>query len=377
MKIARVQRTVLRIVAFLVISAPSAFAADYDVCICQTGTMNPVEVGRGETPLYGTGNRGEEGIYWLGCKAYLASTRCKKTYVIPVDKDIQGILNQHAGGRANLSYVGHWDSSENEVKFLKTHVVPALKSSGCTIDVYNSACRAGNNGYEIYDFLKSLGPIGEKLRFQGNQAISTGIWDPIAPGKNNFPVHVDSKGVHFPRCQEFKGRGCNVITNGQSGEVGVCENPDGKTEFLACITMKERASGPRSSGVGKPGQGGSIHSRRSSVSTTEWRSLSDPQVLAEFKRSIPATLERNERELRRAVKDAALKESPAIAALPEEQQVEVYEDWKPQGVSRIRLAGLFGNLQFESLEQIEKFIDNLKRTDPREFLKNRARECRD
>ena len=343
--------------SFFLYSAPVAAAKKYDLCICQTGVAEPVHFHDGSSGK-GFGVEGEVGFYKAGCLAYLAVTSCEKKIVRPVNQPIEDLLNQIPKGRVNLSYVGHWSNSKDEVKFLKTYVVPAMKSSGCSVDVYNSACRAGNNPYVIDHFLKSLSPVlgPNALTFRGNQAISTGVFDSFLPGKNNFSVKVDSKGVHFPSCEEFQGNGCKLSSR-EVGEVGVCENrKTGKDDFLICLEMKERRTDPGVGAGSKPGQGAG---RGAFAGKTEWRSISDPQVMAELKRYSANRRERATKELEKEVGKEVL------ARARKDPRVEKYF---------VQVAGPLGNLEFDSIEQLDEFIRNFKTVAPREWLKERA--CR-
>jgi hypothetical protein len=99
-----------------------------------------------------------------------------------------------------------------------------LRRSDVSVDIDNSACLATNNPYHIRNYLRTLGPLAARIKFRGNQAISTGLWDSALPGKHNFWAKIsgDSLEVDFPSCEEFENSGCLGLVQREGR--GICHD---------------------------------------------------------------------------------------------------------------------------------------------------------
>lgn len=212
-------------------------AADNDLCICQTGS-SPVN---------------EIKFFKLGCKTWNATQSCNKKITISIDASIEDVLKSRPEVKSvKLGYVGHWSSARSSVRFIKDQILPSIKKYEVTFDIHNSACLSTDNPYEIRNYFESLGSDADKIQFYGYQAISTGGWDPLLPGKNNFWARIkgDSLEVEFPNCKEYEFEQCMGMY--QNGEKGICY--DSKNEeytFLKCQKNSRQVMRSEPSGKGR------------------------------------------------------------------------------------------------------------------------------
>lgn len=322
------------------------FSAGYDVCVCVYPTGNSD----------GYGQSSEVGFYKAGCAAYLAVTKCKEQELLPMGRGftvegLQRVFEKNPGKSVNLSYVGHWSNAKRFAQFLNQNVVPSIQSTGCSVDVYNSACRAGNNPLELEDPLKNLGPLGNKLRIQANQPISLGVWDAILPGKNNLPVVVDSQGVHLPECNQYLGSVCNIVGTGkyQSGEVGACRNGAGENQFLICLETQQKVVRLRNPGPASAKSGPNGHEKVFERRAT-WQALSSSAVRSEIQR-----FRQGSRSMDRYGR---------LVIRSGDEQIE-----------------LFGNLGFQNQDEAVSFLEQalVSEVDPMKFFEaqTQARRCQE
>jgi hypothetical protein len=95
----------------------------------------------------------------------------------------------------------------------------------------------------VRTFLEKLGPLARYIHMYGYQAISTGGWDPVLPGKNNFwsAVNGNTLEVRFPNCKEYeKKQGMGMF---QDEEEGVCfDDKDKKYVNLKCLKVTKKVT---------------------------------------------------------------------------------------------------------------------------------------
>lgn len=207
---------------FAFLTTLSAQAAERDLCICQTGAEPSNEIK----------------FFKLGCKTWNMTQSCSEKITIGFNDSIEEVLaNRPEVKSVKLGYVGHWGSSSQAVEFLEERVRPSIIKYGVYFDIHNSACLATENPYKIRDYLKKIGKDAELMHFYGNQAISTGGWDPLLPGKNNFWASVNgaSLEVKFPNCKEYQFKECLGMF--QKGETGICF--DKKSNKYVTLECKE------------------------------------------------------------------------------------------------------------------------------------------
>ena len=194
-------------------------AADNDLCICLTGTSPS----------------GQVEFFKAGCKLWNMGQSCKKKITVSEADSLEDILKANPQAKSlNIGYVGHWSSAHASRNFLKYSIVPLIRAHDVTVNVDNTACLATNNPYIILNYLKTL-DVADKINFRGNQAISTGMWDGLLAGKNNFWANINGKNleVTFPLCSTFEGQGCMGVV--QDGGTGVChDEKDDSHRFLKC-----------------------------------------------------------------------------------------------------------------------------------------------
>jgi hypothetical protein len=207
-------------------SDPSFAVEKRDLCICQTGTSPSNEIK----------------FFKLGCKTWSMTQRCDEKITMSLDDSIENVLAQRPGVKSvKLGYVGHWSSSRETNSFIEEKVLPSVKKFGVYFDIHNSACSSMDNPYVVKSFFKKLGSDARYIHMYGYQAISTGGWDPILPGKNNFwsAVNGNSLEVQFPNCKEYEQKQCMGMF--QSEEQGVCYNEkDKKFVALKCLEMTRK-----------------------------------------------------------------------------------------------------------------------------------------
>lgn len=160
---------------------------------------------------------------------------CLRKKIVSSARSLVDVIDKGRAPRTlEVGYVGHWASADQTVGFLKRDIVPVIQKYGIKVKVDNTACLATDNPYTILNFLNRI-PEGQKINFSGNQAISTGMWDPFTPGKNNFWAKIDGakSKVTFPDCDEFEDRKCYGMF--QRNEKGVClDKSTGEHVVLRC-----------------------------------------------------------------------------------------------------------------------------------------------
>ncbi len=195
-----------------------------DLCICQTGSEP-----REQVPAF-----------FAGCEAWLNLQMCVRKKIVSISKPLIDVVDKGMKPRSiKVGYVGHWGSAEESVQYLSSEILPVIKKYDVSIKVDNTACLAVDNPYVIMDYLNSI-TEGPRIRFLGNQAISTGMWDKFLPGRNNFWAKIDGKKkeVTFPSCKSFEKKICFGMFQG--GEKGICH--DTKTDghaFLECAGKED------------------------------------------------------------------------------------------------------------------------------------------
>lgn len=173
----------------------TAEAADRDLCICQTGSAPSDEIK----------------YFNLGCKTWNMTQSCSEKITISLDDSIADVLSTRPDVKSvKIGYVGHWSSAHETTQFLKEQIVPVIKKRDIYFDIHNSACLAVDDPYIVRDYFKKIGKAAKSIHFYGNQVVSTGGWDPILPGKNNFWASINgaSLKVEFPDCKEFELKEC-------------------------------------------------------------------------------------------------------------------------------------------------------------------------
>jgi hypothetical protein len=201
----------------------SSAAEKRDLCICQTGTSPANELK----------------FFKLGCKTWSMTQRCDEKITISLNDSIEDVLAHRPGVKSvKLGYVGHWSSSRETTHFIEEKVLPSVKKYKVYFDIHNSACSSMENPYKVRAFFQKLGPDASYLHMYGYQAISTGGWDPILPGKNNFwsAVNGNSLEVQFPNCKEYENKQCMGMF--QEEEEGVCfDKKQEKFVTLKCLKV--------------------------------------------------------------------------------------------------------------------------------------------
>jgi hypothetical protein len=216
-------------------SEPSIASEKRDLCICQTGTAPSNEIK----------------FFKLGCKTWSMTQRCDEKITISLDDSIEDVLAERPGVKSvKLGYVGHWSSSRETNEFIEEKVLPSVKKYKVHFDIHNSACSAMSDPYDIRSFFKKLGSDARYIHMYGYQAISTGGWDPVLPGKNNFwsSVNGNSLEVQFPNCKEFEHKQCLGMF--QNKEEGVCYD-DKKDKFVTMTCLENTRKVTRQSANGR------------------------------------------------------------------------------------------------------------------------------
>ncbi len=204
--------------------ATEVSARDNDLCICQTGSHPSNQVG----------------FFRLGCRLWNAGNSCGRKLTVPESENLDGILARYPGTRSlKVGYVGHWSSAGQSVDFLRSKITPLLTKYEVSIEIDNTACLATDNPYIIGHYLRGLGPLGERVKFRGNQAISTGLWDRTLPGKHNFWAVINGGNleVEFPSCEEFENRGCLGLVQREGR--GICRD-DRNNKYVTLSCQRDR-----------------------------------------------------------------------------------------------------------------------------------------
>lgn len=211
--------------AVFFLSTTFAFASDYDLCICQTGSAPSNQIG----------------FFKVGCTQWNATQRCDKKIIVDQAESLEKIIGAMPEVKTvKLGYVGHWGSSRQTVEFLNEQVVPAIKEHKVSFNIDNTACLATNNPFVIKNYLSELDKeIASNIFFRGNQVVSTGGWDSFLPQKTNLwsTISGETQEVTFPSCQSFAGRAC--IGAFQEKAHGICfDREKNRHQFLVCLGKK-------------------------------------------------------------------------------------------------------------------------------------------
>jgi hypothetical protein len=188
-----------------------------DLCVCMIGA-------------YPTN---QQKFFKLGCSLWFTRQSCdaKRRIIEEGDPSFADVLSTTPrGSKVVLGFVGHWGSAGQTVNWLKRVILPAASKREIDVRVDNTACRGGDDPIELREgtseLLKEL-PV-PNLEVKVNQDISSGMWDPYLPGKNNFWVEYvsrDGKGsLKFPSCRSFEKRSCWGWMQG--GGSGFCEEEE-------------------------------------------------------------------------------------------------------------------------------------------------------
>ncbi len=190
-----------------------------DLCVCIIGS----------TP------KSQQGFFKLGCSLWFTRQSCEDRRRI-VQDDLVGMGVGEAletapqGAKVVIGFVGHWNSAVQTVDWLDREVLPVASDRDIDVRVDNTACSGGNDPTHLRDGTNSLLKRYSlpNLDVRVNQAISSGLWDPYLPGKNNFWVEYSSRGsegsLKFPECRSFEKRSCWGWMQG--GGSGFCEEEE-------------------------------------------------------------------------------------------------------------------------------------------------------
>ncbi len=199
-----------------------------DLCVCEIGSFP----------------KSQQGFFKLGCSIWFTHQSCAKTLRIESGKlpELSDLLDESfRQKKVVVGYVGHWASANQTVEWLRTDILPAASKYEIDLRVDNTACSGGNDPTRLREgtqqLLKEM-PV-PNLEVRVNQEISSGLWDPYLPGKNNFWIEYsqanDSGRLEFPKCREFESKSCWGWI--QKGGSGYCvEEKEGREELrlLAC-----------------------------------------------------------------------------------------------------------------------------------------------
>ena len=220
-----------------------------DLCVCIIGS----------TP------KSQQGFFKLGCSLWFTRQSCENRRRIEQD-DLVGMSVAESletvpqGSKVVIGFVGHWHSAAQTVDWLETEVLPVASDRAIDVRVDNTACSGGDDPTRLRDGTNALLKryALPNLDVRVNQAISSGLWDPYLPGKNNFWVEYSARGgqgtLKFPQCRSFEKRSCWGWMQG--GGSGFCEEEEsGKLmpRLLVCSQV-EREVYVQSPGGGKVGQ---------------------------------------------------------------------------------------------------------------------------
>lgn len=209
----------------IILSLFMSFNAYANCCICQTDTSP------------------EEHIKWYktGCRMWLTARGCPAGKVIPQTESIaKHIPKSCEGKKLKLGYVGHWASARDTVNYVSS-LLKVLEEKDLSLYYDNTACLAMDRPELVQNYLNKISPeLGDReIKIKGNQAISTGMWDPILPGKHNFKAYAstETEMVEYPKCKEFVDKSCWKMF--QEGETGLCLEEDGTKSVLKCTADAE------------------------------------------------------------------------------------------------------------------------------------------
>ncbi|MEN9723063.1 MAG: hypothetical protein RJB38_1049 [Pseudomonadota bacterium] len=219
-------------VNLLSLQSSTALASEpppFDRCVCMTG----------EPP---SERRWEESFYHAGCTRWLSQLHCTAKIQIPNDLKngfSKTLSSQAPRSRIAWGYVGHWANAQQTLDWLEKDVLPTASVRDFDLTIDNTACSGGDSPALLKKGLEALlekYPLGT-LDLKVNQTISSGMWDPYLPGKNNFWVEVHHQENHtrltFPKCEAFEGHSCWGWI--QKSEMGFCLDAAGETSRLRAL----------------------------------------------------------------------------------------------------------------------------------------------
>jgi hypothetical protein len=188
-----------------------------DLCVCMIGA-------------YPTN---QQKFFKLGCSLWFTQQSCeaKRRIVEEGDPSFADALSTTPhGSKVVLGFVGHWGSAGQTVDWLKKDILPVASEREIDLRVDNTACSGGDDPTRLREgtaqLLREL-PV-PNLEVKVNQEVSSGMWDPYLPGKNNFWVEYrnqgGSDGLRFPECRSFEKRSCWGWMQG--GGSGFCEEEE-------------------------------------------------------------------------------------------------------------------------------------------------------
>ncbi len=191
-----------------------------DCCICQTGTEPQSQVV----------------FFQAGCGLWLNGQQgCSSKETIPFADDLDARIPRSCDRQTvRLGYVGHWSGSYESMDFIYSRLLPINQGRGISFDVRNTACLSVDDPFGLQSFLNDIEVItGTTITWRGNQAISTGMWAPITPERENIPAvaSTDESLFSLPACNMFERSLCSGFQRNQEAR---CASDDGSTRILSC-----------------------------------------------------------------------------------------------------------------------------------------------
>lgn len=256
----------------------SAFAAKNTCCICETG-------------LY---PEAQTQFFKVGCSAWLAGNGCdlysKQSPIIrrysksrdltqsqlslgELCQDIDKSADSPKMGdkffqipkkceKLKVGYVGHWDSSREQINYMKNTLELFIKHTDIPVEIDNTACLGMDDPEAMHTYVRSLKLSEDQyVTVKANQTISVGMWAPFIPGNQNLSAVADSRKstVTLPKCKKYRKDEC--ISFAQKGEAGKCIGDDGAANSIACCKSKMYKWGRGHNGKGR---------RRKTVTKSVW-----------------------------------------------------------------------------------------------------------
>lgn len=217
-----------------------------DLCVCMIGAQ-PTS---------------QQKYFKLGCSLWFTRQSCESKRRIVQDGEpglgeiLQSVPHD---SKVVIGFVGHWFGADATVDWLKKEVLPEASTRKLDLRIDNTACLGGDDPTELREgtakALKEY-PV-PNLEVRVNQAISSGMWDPYLPGKNNFWVEYVNRGgkgsLKFPQCRSFEKSGCWGWLQG--GGSGFCEEEDhGRKSLRLLVCSKVEREVYVQSSSGRVGQ---------------------------------------------------------------------------------------------------------------------------
>lgn len=171
-----------------------------------------------------------------------------------------------------LSYVGHWDSTQDSVEKLYRNIIPTMAEKKINFEIHNTACLAMSSPDLFVSALKNKVieiPKGLRLSYRGHQALSVGMWHDGFPFLESYNIDATwdstTNKIRYPSCNEYVGRDCNA--GKRKGRSVLCEL-NSKIHAMTCSMPKSK---PKFSSF----RGSSSHSKK-------WSLVSDPKRMNEL-----------------------------------------------------------------------------------------------